>query len=120
MSWSKDKLRALAIERGEGEKAVGILLLAHERMRGRTEEDYARDTAEKELDALLERHALRIPGEVANEYPGLKQLRGYASDQALSRAVGVSSGKGIREPVKADAVQQGERVYRRDHERELG
>ena len=118
MSWSKDTLRALAAERGEtgvGLVAVGQVLLAHERFRGRTEEDYARDQAGKELDALLERQATPLPPATAREYPGLKQLRGYAADRALSRAVTQSK----PEPQKADAVKQVERAYQH-RERERG
>lgn len=86
MSWSKDKLRALASERGEtGNDGLGRLLLAHERLRGRTEEDYPRDKAGKELDALLERQVTPLPRETAREYPGLKQLRAYTADCGLSQ-----------------------------------
>lgn len=90
MTWNKDKLRAVAVERGEAvpdDGTIGRLLLAHERMRGRTEEDYPRDIAGKELDAMLERQSAPLPQESGREYSGLKQLRTYAAGQALSRAV---------------------------------
>ena len=124
MSWSKDRLRALAAERGEtgvGADGVGKVLLAHERLRGRTEEDYARDEAGRELDAVLERQTMPLPHEAVREYPGLKQLRAYAADKALSRAVVQSVKKEKAEPAKPEAVKQVERVYQqRAPERERG
>lgn len=122
MSWSRDRLRALAAERGEtgvGADAVGTVLLAHERLRGRTEEDYARDRAGKELDALLERQATPLPQEAAREYAGLRQLRAYAADRTLSRAVVQSGAKETVKPSTPEAVKQAERgCHQREAERE--
>lgn len=121
MSWSKEKLRALVAERGETAVGIGGLLLAHERLRGRTEEDYPREKAGKELDALLERQAAPLPYESAREYPGLKQLRTYAADKALTRAMMQSAAKDKVEPVKPEAAKQVESAYqRREPERERG
>ena len=111
MSWSKDKLRALAVERGETVAGIGGVLLAHERMRGRTEEDYPRDVAGKELDALLERQSSPLPLECTREYAGLKQLRAYASDRALQRAASQSAEKVKAEPVQGQAASNVERSY---------
>lgn len=115
MTWSKDKLRAVAAERGEtaaDSDALGRLLLAHERLRGRTEEDYPRDEAGKELDALLERQASPLPQDAAREYAGLKQLRAYVADRALQPAVSQSAVKEKAEPAPVD--------QRREPERERG
>lgn len=117
MSWSKDKLRALAQERGETAAAdVGQLLLAHERMKGRTEESYPRDKAGNDLDALLDGQAAPLPQAAVREYGGLKQLRAYAADRALQSAVGKSAAKD-KEPAKPFLQRQVERVYQ---ERERG
>lgn len=124
MSWSKDKLRALASERGEtGHDALGRLLLAHERLRGRTEEDYPRDKAGKELDALLERQVTPLPLETAREYPGLKQLRAYTVDRGLSqpsRPIHADKEKPgpIQMPSRIVAAVNG--YVRKDEEREPG
>lgn len=86
--WTVEKLRAIAAARGEMESdatVVGVVLLAHERARGRTEEDYPRDKARKELDAALDGLAGSLPQARAQEYPGLKQLRAYAADRMLAR-----------------------------------
>lgn len=118
MSWSKEKLRALAAERGETAAGIGKVLLAHERLRGRTEEDYSREKAGNELDALLERQAAPLPHELLREYPGLKQLRAYAADKALTRAVMQSSSKDKVELVKPEPAK---RAYQqREPERERG
>lgn len=119
MSWSKDKLRALAVERGEAAAGIGPLLLAHERMRGRTEEDYPREQAAKQLEALLERQAGPLPSATAQEFGALKQLRAYAADKALSRAVAQSGPKA--EPAPEKAAGQVERAAApRDQERDRG
>ena len=103
MTWSKDKLWAVAVERGEAAAdaaLVGRLLLAHERLRGRTEEDYPRGIAGKELDAILERQSAPLPQESGREYSGLKQLRSYAAGWALSRAVTQTLSNAMPERVK--------------------
>lgn len=120
MTWSKDKLRALAHERGETAVGVGQLLLAHERMRGRTEEDYPRDKAAKELDALLERQVAPLPHRMAREYAGLEQLRTYAADKALSRAVVQSGAKEKADQVKPETVNVERAYQQRETERERG
>lgn len=121
MTWSKEKLLALAHERGETAVGVGQLLLAHERMRGRTEEDYPRDKAAKELDALLERQAAPLPQRIEREYAGLEQLRTYAADKALSRALVHSAVRENANPGKQDTVKPIERAYQqRETERERG
>ncbi len=100
--WTLEKLREVVADRGENASeasSVGQLLLAHERLKGRTEEDYPRDKAAKELDLLLETAAGPLPRPQAREYPGLKQLRAYAVDRGLLRAA---------EKTKAAERQQGE------------
>lgn len=87
--WTLETLKAVIAERGETSPdavQVGQVLLAHERFRGRTEEDYPRDMAEQELDALLDQQGTPLPAAPASEYPGLKQLRAHAADRALQRA----------------------------------
>lgn len=119
MTWSKDKLRALAAERGEtASEIIGKVLLAHERMKGRTEEDYPRDVANRELDALLDGQTTPLPQVTAQEYGGLKQLRAYAADRGLQRAVAQSTEK-EKEPVRSGLQDQVVRMFQQ-HERERG
>lgn len=119
--WSKDKLKALAAERGEtADETIGKVLLAHERKKGRTEEDYPRDVASKHLDVLLDAQVGPLPQASAQEYGGLKQLRAYAADRALYQAVNQSTVK-EKEPAKSFLQRQVERVYQaREPERERG
>lgn len=124
MTWSRDKLKVLAAERGEtaaDTASVGRLLLAHERMKGRTEEDYPRDAALKELDDLLEKQTVPLPQASAREFMGLKQLRSYAADRGLQRAVSQSANKTqeMSAPSPAQSSQQPSYSYG-GRERERG
>ncbi len=124
MTWSKDRLRAIASERGETAAEVngfGRLLLAHERSKGRTEEDYPRDEAGKELDALLDGQVSPLPQEAAREYAGLKQLRTYASNRALQRAVAQGAVKDRVEAVQGQVARDTMHFHPlREPERERG
>jgi hypothetical protein len=102
--WTLETLKAVIAERGETSPdaaQVGKVLLAHERFRGRTEEDYPREKAEQELDDLLDQQVTPLPVARADEYPGLKQLRAHAADRSLQRAVARSNA-----PEKALVVER--------------
>lgn len=86
--WTVEKLRQVAEARGElvpDNRWVGELLLSHERYRGRTEEDYPKAKAQRELDAALDNGKLLLPPVSPREYKGLKQLRSYAEDRGRQR-----------------------------------
>lgn len=86
--WTLDKLREVAADRGEtpeADKALGAVLLAHERFRGRTEEHYGRERAQKELDQLLGAVTGPLPPQAKLEYGGLVQLRTEAGKREPQR-----------------------------------
>ncbi|HEX2842151.1 hypothetical protein [Hyphomicrobium sp.] len=126
--WTLDKLREVVSDRGEmvsDALTVGRVLLAHERLRGRTEEDYPRDKAKFELGVLLETAVAPLPPAHSREYPGLKQLRSYAADRGLARAAEKSKPveRGRQAPVAASpAVSVAVREYTRakDSDRDQG
>lgn len=87
--WTLEKLRDVAAERGETPEAdtvIAPLLLAHERLRGRTEEHFDRKQAELDLNAALEKLSAPLPPSQGREYPGLKQLRVYVDGRSRSMA----------------------------------
>lgn len=104
MTWTLDKLRQVAADRGEdfSSKDVGKVLLAHERACGRTEEDYSRDKAARELDALLDGLTSPLSQIGARGYPGLRQLLRYAADRTLAQ--GPSRTK-AEEKAKSESVR---------------
>lgn len=84
MTWTVAHLRKW-IE-GRGEKAphetwVQEALLAHERFRGRTDENYSKQKAERELHRLLDGREGEFPPARDNEYKGMTQLRAYVQDR---------------------------------------
>lgn len=107
--WTVGKLRDVIEARGEtmpDNQLVGEALLAHERLHGRTEEDYSRGKAAKELDQLLDRIDDEFPPRKAAEYAGLKELRAYAQDRAKKRDA--ESGKTMKglEAAQAKVIAQ--------------
>lgn len=86
MTWSKDNMRRVVSDRGEEtpEPFVELALLAHERMCGRTEENYPSDTAKQEFEGLIQRmtEKPRIPG---NSYIGMKQLQQQSGQMIAAR-----------------------------------
>ena len=92
--WTLDRMKQVALERGETperDKVIGAALLAHERARGRTEENYARDVAEQEFIKQLDAQSGPLPPIMASEYPGLLQLRKFAADREKLRVAVRSS-----------------------------
>lgn len=84
--WTHANLKQLARRYGEPSSAAwDALVLAHERFRGRTEEDYPPAQAQQELDRLLDAHPDLIPSEADHEYLGLTQLRSYAMERDRQR-----------------------------------
>lgn len=84
MTWTVAHLRKW-IE-GRGDKApqemwVQEALLAHERFRGRTDENYSKHKAERELHRLLEGRESEFPRARDGEYKGMTQLRAYVRDR---------------------------------------
>lgn len=87
-AWTVEKLRQVAEARGElvpDNRWVGELLLSHERYRGRTEEDYPKAKAQRELDAALDKGNVSMPPVSPREYRGLKQLRSYVDERGRQR-----------------------------------
>ena len=86
--WTNQKLLEVVKARCEMAPAsplVGRALLFHERWQGRTEEDYPRDEAKRELDDSLDMmEPDSIPDERPGEFNGLRELRAYARNAKRS------------------------------------
>lgn len=112
--WTLERMRQVALDRGEtaeADKVVGVLLLAHERFRGRTEEHYPREMAGQELERLLEKEAGPLPAVSVHEFGGLRQLRAFADGRFRQRA---SEKQAVVKAEQPKAVVEAVRKYERD------
>lgn len=86
MTWTLEKMRDVAAQRGEDNKdpLLEKVMAAHERWRGRTEEVYERDVARNDLIGALEKLHGPLPQFGPASYRGLLQLGRYVAEQGLT------------------------------------
>jgi hypothetical protein len=118
LMWTTDRLREVMAARAEMAPAspvVGRALLFFERWKGRTEENYSRAEAKRELDATLDHlEPDAFPAERQGEFNGLRELRVYAQDYVKQREAKYSLSKAIG---KVAAVVAPKKDKVRDRER---